>query len=166
MKVDTDGPQIIASIDQGTGAAPTVVSDVRETGHFSIDSSMSASDISFTVRGDSDSGEVSGEISREPTARLNVEPSQVVKSGERVRVDAGQSKDPEGDQLDYSWEVDTPRGSGSTDGFASLSAIGTSFDKVGEAVFKVMVRDSDGNIDTESVIVQIGLNNYLTPTAR
>jgi len=153
VEVLNDGPLIVASIEQTPGAAPTVVSDVRDRGRLSVDSDTEAEDIQFEVRGDADSGEA-----QEPIAQLSVTPDTSVETGERFRVDASGSSDPNGDALEYSWNVDTPRGAGGG-GYSDRSGIQTSFDTPGTASFEVTVRDGDGNTDSESVEVMIGDGN-------
>jgi len=107
MSVTTDGPLIVAQIERGTGAAPQVVSEVGERGRFSVDSDTEAEDIQFEVRGDSESGEAEN-----PTARLELTgQDRPIQVGEKVRFRAGESSDPQGDELEYQWSVETSRGS-------------------------------------------------------
>jgi hypothetical protein len=96
------------------------------------------------------------ESSGEPTAQLDLLglSSNRVDTGEQFTVSAERSSDPQGDRLEYAWDIDTPRGSAEED-FSDRSRLVTSFDNPGTATFAVTVRDSNGNTDTESISVQI-----------
>ncbi|PSO44943.1 MAG: hypothetical protein BRC25_03670, partial [Parcubacteria group bacterium SW_6_46_9] len=98
--------------------------------------------------------QVQEEGSQPPEARLSVDPSQTVDIGEQFTVSAEGSSDPDGDDLEYKWEVDTPRNSGVGE-FSDRLRLSTSFDTPGTATFAVTVRDSDGNTDTDTIDLQI-----------
>jgi len=167
MDVNANGTQIMASIKQGNGLAPTVVTDVQDSGQFTTDSTVSADEINFDVQGDSQSDDSSDDLppapenpdlpaddsQSEPTASITASPSTTVNVGQELTIDASGSSDPDGDQLTYDWVVDTPRGAGERNDYKS--SISMSFEQTGTAEFEVTVRDGNGNSDSASVAVEV-----------
>ena len=157
MEVLTDGPQIIAVISRTRGAAPQVVSDVQESGQFTVDSDESLEELSFDVREANQGGE-------SPTAQLELtQVERPVETGEQFTVDASNSSDPDGsdDDLEYQWSVNynyddeaRPDVSGSGE-FTETSSLSGSIGDPGIANFQVTVRDEDGNTDTAALEFEI-----------
>jgi hypothetical protein len=102
---------------------------------------------------DSGGGMNGGGDNRSPTARLDVSPSEAVV-GDTIRLDASNSDDPDGDELNFSWSVTTPEGS---DVSISGSGAETHFvaDVDGEYDPEVTASDGNGGTDKDSVPVTV-----------
>jgi len=152
MEVSNNGSLLIAGIDREDGPARQALKDVNASGEFSLDSNEALSEIEFAVQDLTDDG---GSDNQAPTARLSAQPLQTVDTGEAFTVTAEESSDPDGDELEYRWDVNMPNGSSVSGGFSDLWELPLSFSTPGTASFEVTVRDSDGNTDTTSITVEI-----------
>lgn len=80
----------------------------------------------------------------------------VVTMGEELWLDASGSHDPEGDELTFSWTLESaPAGSVATLSHPQAALTALSFDKRGNYLMQVVVQDSLGLADTAQIQVQV-----------
>ncbi|OGY93301.1 MAG: hypothetical protein A2406_00930 [Candidatus Komeilibacteria bacterium RIFOXYC1_FULL_37_11] len=86
-------------------------------------------------------------VNQAPVAQIQVEETDFIV-GEKIAFSAEQSYDPEGDELDYLWQL--PDGKTST-----RQIVKHSFDQAGSYTIGLVVTDSEGLTDTAEFVVNI-----------
>ena len=81
-------------------------------------------------------------------------PDREISEGESLSIDGSQSNDPNGDDLQYHWEVDNSLISGSQEG-SQLDVTGPEVQKDTDYTVTLKVTDKDGNSDSDHMSLKV-----------